>query len=202
MRSSPSFVAPATLLLLGAFQADCASPPDPWRLTPQSIEKGLAEARRRASPDPLRPAYHLIPPAGFMADPNGGLFHDGWYHLFYMHQPFGGGWYWGHVRSRDLVRWEHLPPNLTPPYERDAWVMFSGSSIIGPTGEPLLFYSAPMEDGTILQLRAVGERDLGEWTHPDPNPVVSIDQPGVPPFQPDWRDPFVFSADGRCFMIL
>jgi beta-fructofuranosidase len=197
----PRVAATPGLVLLGLVLGSCSAEVDPWHLTRESIEQGLARARREAAPDPLRPGYHLVPLAGEMADPNAGIHHDGWYHLFYMHRPFEGSWYWGHVRSRDLVEWEHLPPTLTPPYERGAYVMFSGSSIVAPGGEPLLFYSAPMEEH-VDQLRAVGNHDLTEWTHPDPNPVLTTRHPGVPRFESDWRDPFVFEVEGRYFLIL
>src|ERR1043166_2664834 len=68
-------------------------------------------ARPRAQADPARPIFHVTSPAQWVNDPNGPIFHKGFYHLFYQLHPFSdasGPKYWGHVRSRDLVRWEHL----------------------------------------------------------------------------------------------
>jgi len=59
--------------------------------------------------DPNRPAYHIQPPANWNNDPNGTLFYNGYYHVFYQHNPFDDQWnwmHWGHVRSKNLVEWE------------------------------------------------------------------------------------------------
>src|SRR5215469_1620544 len=70
----------------------------------------------RAGSDPTRPVFHITSPAQWMNDPNGPIYHRGYYHLFYQLHPFSDGSgpkYWGHVRSRDLARWEALPIALT-----------------------------------------------------------------------------------------
>jgi beta-fructofuranosidase len=84
--------------------------------------------------DPLRPQYHLLPPANWMNDPNGPIFWNGHYHMFYQYNPNAAVWgdmHWGHAVSPDMVHWKHLPVALSPtPGGPDAAGCFSGSAIV------------------------------------------------------------------------
>ena len=64
-----------------------------------------------------RNQYHFSQYAHWNNDPNGLVYYDGYYHLFYQHHPYSNYWsdmYWGHARSVDLVHWELLPIALFP----------------------------------------------------------------------------------------
>jgi fructan beta-fructosidase len=77
-----------------------------------------------------RPQFHFTPPSNWMNDPNGLVYLDGEYHLFYQHNPFGNRWghmSWGHAISQDLVHWEHLPIAIP---EENGVMAFSGSAIV------------------------------------------------------------------------
>lgn len=74
---------------------------------------------------------HFTPPKGWMNDPNGLIYYEGVYHMFYQHNPYSNKWdsmHWGHAKSTDLVHWEHLPIALYPEPET-GYTMFSGSAI-------------------------------------------------------------------------
>lgn len=78
--------------------------------TEQTLEKAQADINPR-----WYPRYHLAARAGWMNDPNGLVWFDGWYHAFYQHHPYSPEWgpmHWGHARSKDLVHWEHMPVAL------------------------------------------------------------------------------------------
>src|SRR2546426_2276931 len=77
-----------------------------------------------------RPQFHFTPERNWCNDPNGLVYYDGEYHLFYQYNPFGDKWghmSWAHAVSTDLVHWQHLPVAL--PEEGDEMV-FSGSTVI------------------------------------------------------------------------
>lgn len=98
-----------------------------------------------------RPSLHFMPKFGWMNDPNGLIYRDGYYHLFFQHNPVGLDWgnmHWGHARSENLIEWEELREAITPDEFGEA---FSGSAILPPKDSKeynffdkkiLLFYTA------------------------------------------------------------
>src|ERR1700754_2852905 len=67
--------------------------------------------------DPMRPTFHFLPKAGWIHDPNGPIFHNGMYHLFYQYNAalkITGGMSWGHAVSRDMLHWRHEALAMAP----------------------------------------------------------------------------------------
>ncbi len=80
--------------------------------------------------EPFRPQFHFSPQANWMNDPNGLVYHEGLYHLFYQYYPDATVWgpmHWGHAVSTDLVHWEHKPIALFPD---EKGFIFSGSAVV------------------------------------------------------------------------
>ncbi|MFJ3404676.1 glycoside hydrolase family 32 protein [Promicromonospora sp. NPDC090134] len=80
--------------------------------------------------EPYRPRLHFSPARNWMNDPNGLLFHDGTYHLFFQHNPGGPEWgdiAWGHATSSDLLTWTEHPVAI-PATEHE--MIFSGSAVV------------------------------------------------------------------------
>ena len=80
-----------------------------------------------------RNQYHFSQYAHWNNDPNGLIYYDGYYHIYYQHHPYSNYWgemYWGHARSKDLAHWELLPICLFPDedWNTGAGWMWSGSA--------------------------------------------------------------------------
>ncbi|MEO7318650.1 MAG: glycoside hydrolase family 32 protein [Chthoniobacteraceae bacterium] len=147
-----------------------------------------------AQGEPFRPQVHFTPEKNWMNDPNGMVFFEGEWHLFYQYNPHGDKWghmSWGHSVSRDLVRWEHLPLALA---EEDGVMIFSGSAVVdwkntsgfGKDGQPPLvaIYTGHREGRQDQRLAFSNDRGRA-WTKFAGNPVLDVKMA-------DFRDPKVF----------
>ncbi|MCH7400586.1 glycoside hydrolase family 32 protein [Belliella kenyensis] len=152
--------------------------------------------------EPYRPQFHFSPEANWMNDPNGMVYYEGEYHLFYQYHPEGNTWgpmHWGHAISQDLVHWEHLPIAL---YPDKFGTIFSGSAVadlkntsgLGTEENPPLiaiftYHDAEAEKAGAIDFQTQGiaySLDKGRtWEKYENNPVLK--NPGIK----DFRDPKV-----------
>jgi fructan beta-fructosidase len=150
-----------------------------------------------------RPQFHFSPKSGWMNDPNGLVYFDGEYHLFYQYYPDSTVWgpmHWGHAVSRDLITWNQLPVALSPD---SLGYIFSGSAVIdikntsgfGSVEKPpmvaIFTYHNPVLEksgSNIFQNQGIAySLDKGRtWTKYSGNPVLK--NPGIR----DFRDPKMF----------
>ena len=160
-------------------------------------------ARRRHACDPHRPQYHFTAPANWLNDPNGLIQWQGQYHLFYQHNPHApvhGSIHWGHAVSDDLVHWRDLPIALAPtPGGPDARGCWSGCTV-DDNGLPTLVYTGVAPQAVSIATSTDGLLTWDKWAD---NPVI----PGLPAELAataggDFRDPFVWRADGQWRMVI
>jgi len=163
--------------------------------------------------EPYRPQFHFSPPEHWMNDPNGMVYYDGEYHLFYQYYPGDIVWgpmHWGHAVSTDLVHWSHLPVAL---YPDSLGMIFSGSAVVdhenssgfGSAAKPPLVAIYTRHDATgdqqgkdDFETQCIAySLDAGRsWTKYQGNPVIK--NPGIR----DFRDPKVFWHDASQKWIL
>lgn len=145
--------------------------------------------------EPFRPQFHFTPQKGWLNDPNGLVFYEGEYHLFYQFYPDDTVWgpmHWGHAVSRDLVNWQHLPIALFPD---ELGYIYSGSAVIdwhdtaGFGKEAMVLVFTHHHPDTLNQSQSLAcSIDNGRsWTKYAGNPILSPSEN----FR-DFRDPKVF----------
>ena len=156
---------------------------------------------------PGRPRLHFSPPSGWLNDPNGLVYLDGEYHLFYQHNPGSDVWgpmHWGHAVSSDLCDWAHLRVALAP--DEHGWI-YSGSAVVDREGTAGLGRGVMVAAFTYAsaegQSQAIASSpDRGRtWHLLDENPVLR-----APDGEPDFRDPKVLrwggDGDGHWVMVV
>lgn len=155
-----------------------------------------------------RPQFHFTTRNGWINDPNGLIWNDGEYHLFYQHNPYERDWgnmHWGHAVSPDLVHWKELPVALRPD---TIGTMFSGSAIIdyentsgfgkSGTSPMVVAYTADGDKGQ-RQCIAYSLDNGRTFKKYDGNPVIDS---GKKWNTRDTRDPKVFRYGDHWVMVL
>ncbi len=172
------------------------------------LDRKLAEYRASDTymNEPLRPQAHFCPEINWMNDPNGLVFHNGEYHMFYQYNPAGNSWghmSWGHAVSTDLTNWKHLP--LAIP-EEDGVMAFSGCCVVDHrntagfgSGDipPMVAVYTGHGHGKQVQNLAYSNDNGRTWTKYANNPVLDIGKS-------DFRDPKVFwhAPTNRWLMVV
>lgn len=147
-----------------------------------------------------RPVYHFTPEQNWTNDPNGLIYLDGKFQLYYQHNPFENKWghmSWGHAESTDLIHWKHLPVAIPEMVSKDTVVsIFSGSAVfdknntsgLGKNGKgPVVaIYTGDLPKQKRESQYIAYSNDNGiTYTQYEGNPVIDLNRP-------DFRDPNVF----------
>ena len=154
----------------------------------------LSDTFDTANTDYYRPSYHFTPLYGWMNDPNGMVYKNGEYHLYFQYNPYGSKWgnmHWGHAVSKDLLHWENLELAIA----RDTMGhIFSGSSVVDKRNTAgfgkdaiIAIYTNNSVNHDEVQCIAYSKDNGRTFTKYEGNPVLT-------PFDglKDFRDPKVF----------
>jgi fructan beta-fructosidase len=149
-----------------------------------------------------RPQLHFSPQKNWMNDPNGLVYLEGEYHLFFQYNPYGDTWghmSWGHAVSDDLLHWKELPVALEE-YEDsttgDSTMIFSGTAVIDKNNTAgfganamVAIYTSHVHKNNqaVVQHQSLAySLDKGRtWKRYSKNPILDIQRK-------DFRDPKVF----------
>ncbi len=148
----------------------------------------------------LRPQFHFTSRRGWNNDPNGLVFHEGEYHLYYQHNPYGWAWgnmHWGHAVSTDMVHWKELPIALYPRKFGD-WA-FSGSAAVdrhNTTG-----FGRGTEPPLVAAYTSTGRGECLVYSTDRGRTFQEFE--GNPVFKHEGRDPKIFwYAPGKHWVIV
>ncbi|MRX72799.1 sucrose-6-phosphate hydrolase [Bacillus lacus] len=171
----------------------------------QQAEEAINKAKKEVN-NRFRLGYHIMAPANWINDPNGFVQFKGAFHVFYQHHPYSTDWgpmHWGHVISKDLVNWEHLPIALAPGDYCDKDGCFSGSAVDND-GELTLIYTGhhyvDKDKDLFYQNQNIAVSSDG--VHFDKvieNPVISAPPPDS---SQHFRDPKVWKHEDHWYMVV
>lgn len=163
------------------------------------LEEYIAQKRTEINPR-YRLHYHVVPPVGWMNDPNGFSFYKGEYHLFFQYYPYDSIWgpmHWGHVTSPNLVDWNYLPTALIPEEE----MCFSGSAVVDGDSLVLVYTGRETTDTEPFynenQYLAFSN-DGVNFDKFEGNPVLSF----RPNDSPDFRDPKAWKYQDMWYVVI
>nr|WP_283808989.1 glycoside hydrolase family 32 protein [Vagococcus allomyrinae] len=157
----------------------------------------------------FRQNYHLMPSVGWMNDPNGAIWIEGQFHLFYQFHPYSSVWgpmHWGHACSLDGIKWQETAVALAPDQIYDQGGCFSGTSL-HENGVTYLMYTGTAGSAgdaqPSRQVQCLAEStDLLRFNKSEKNPVIggnNLDE-SINPLE--FRDPKIFKREGHYFALI
>lgn len=181
------------LILAAAFMCSCGESKieEDIPVTPNPGETEQKPPSSSSYNEKYRPQIHYTPAKNWINDPNGLVYADGVYHMFYQYNPYGNDWgnmSWGHAVSKDLLHWEEKPVALTAD---KLGAIFSGSAVVdsentagfGKNAIVALYTSAGASQQQSIAYSTDGAITFKTF---EGNPVIANTS------KPDFRDPKVF----------
>lgn len=170
----------------------------------EAASEAVEKVKAKVNSDYYRLKHHLMPPAGYMNDPNGFIQINGEYHLFYQFNPlypYSKRVYWAHVKSSDLVNWASMPIALAPCEWYETHGCYSGSAV-NNNGIFTLMYTGNVknEAGDREAYQCIAESSDGVYFNKYKNNPVINGQPEE--YNAHFRDPKVWKHNGVWYMVI
>lgn len=152
-----------------------------------------------------RPTIHFAPEKNWMNDPNGTVYADGVYHLFYQYNPYGSDWgniCWAYATSSNLIDWERKGIRLAPDPAIGEKYCFSGCAVKQPDEFKVIYTSIGYEADAVQHhaKQIICDADAAFSEIRRNGHELCADAHGFP--VSEWRDPFVFAFGGKTYMVL
>lgn len=176
------------------------------------LERNVAAIEKNAdmTEGRFRLGHHLMPPVGWLNDPNGLCWYKGKYHVFFQYAPFdveGGLKFWGHYTSEDMIDWKYEGTALYPDSSYDCHGVYSGSALVDD-GKLHLFFTGNVKiDGDYDYINEGRETSTLHVESEDgiyfsnKEEVISFSE-YPEEFTCHIRDPKVWKENGKYFMVL
>ncbi len=149
----------------------------------------VRQIRRAELSNPFRPVWHLTVAEGVAMpfDPNGAIFKDGIYHLWYLYQAEAGH-HWQHLTSLDLFHWRWHEFDLQHRDGDPDVGIFSGNAFLAPNGKTIIAYHGLGTNGNCIAIS--DDNSLETWSKSTSNPIV-----------PNGWDPHMWFQNGKYYQI-
>jgi beta-fructofuranosidase len=158
------------VLILSSAGLQAGEKSDSLKITPEDISSAR-KIRRAQLNDPYRPVWHLTiaEGTGYPFDPNGAIFKNGIYHLWYLYQAEAGH-HWQHLSSIDLFHWRwHANDLQHHPGDPDTGI-FSGNAFLAGDGNVVISYHGLGTGGNCVAFSSDPSLDI--WKKPASNPIA------------------------------
>lgn len=177
----------------------------------------VSDLEARLAADPRRPQFHLLPASNWMNDPNGPIYFNGQYHMFFQYNPEAAVWgnmSWNHAISSNMLHWTNLPVAFTEtPGGPDSAGCFSGSTIAVEEGKHKRVYAVytgvvKSKEQETIRAEALQESQCLAWSDDPmlkqwskgPEPIVPLPPAGLK--VTGFRDPSVWKQDDWFYMTV
>ena len=176
----------------------------------QKAKEAEEKMGRTVAGCPFRTRYHIMPPVGWLNDPNGLCQFKGEFQAYFQYSPLnvnGGGGYWGHCVSKDLLQWEYREPVLTADIPQDASGVYSGSALV-EDNKIYIFYTGNVKkpgdydyiDAGRISTQILVESEDGQ--HMSEKTILLGMEDYPENMTQHIRDPKVWKEDGEYYMVL